>query len=111
MTIPQTALRIKNSTNPDGYWYITPITDRYVKIKSRLTGNCIYYNVEKKKPIIWSDSANEDGKWEIIPQVTAGKFKIRNVLTPTVFLYHNIDSGLIGYPDSIGDDGLWTFEA
>ncbi|KAF9079438.1 hypothetical protein BGX23_004101 [Mortierella sp. AD031] len=131
MSVPQTALRIKNvrnetmlydnkdkglipwqeSTNPDGYWYITPITDRYFKIKNRLTGNCIYYNTELKKPIVWKDSANEDGKWEIISQPTAGKFKIRNVLSPSIFLYHNIDHGLIGYPDSIGDDGLWTFEA
>ncbi|KAG0006538.1 hypothetical protein BGZ65_006877 [Modicella reniformis] len=131
MSVSQTALRIKNvrnktmlydnkdkglipwqeSTNADGYWYITPVTDRYYKIKNRLSGNCIYYNIEHKKPIAWQDSANEDGKWEIIPQAEAGKFKIRNVLSPGMYLYHNIDNGLIGYPDSNGEDGLWTFEA
>ncbi|KAF9567259.1 hypothetical protein EC968_003463 [Mortierella alpina] len=131
MSIPQTALRIKNvkhgtmlydnqdkglipwndSTNPDGYWYITPVTDKHYKIKNRLTGNCIYYNVSLKKPITWQDSANEDGKWEIIPQPTGGRFKIRNVLTPGIYLYHNIDLGIIGYQDSAGEDGLWTFSA
>ncbi|KAG0284837.1 hypothetical protein BGZ97_008043 [Linnemannia gamsii] len=72
MTIPQTALRIKNvrngtmlydnksdgliawkeSTISNGYWFITPVTDRYYKIKNHLTGNCIYYNVQDKKPIV-----------------------------------------------------------
>ncbi|KAG0248401.1 hypothetical protein BG011_000114, partial [Mortierella polycephala] len=98
MTIPQTAIRIKNlqhgtmlydnvdhglipwreSTNSDGFWYITPVTDKYYKIKNRQSGSCIYYNISQKKPICWTDTANDDGRWEIVKASSPDKFKIRN---------------------------------
>ncbi|KAF9964131.1 hypothetical protein BGZ70_006914 [Mortierella alpina] len=130
-SVPQTALRIKNAqhgtqlydnkdkglipwketTNPDGFWYITPMSPRHYKIKNQLTGNALYYNTAKKLPISWRDTSNDDGLWEIIPQATGGKFKIRNVLTPEAYLYHSIDQGLTGGLDSAGEDCLWTFSA
>ncbi|KAG0342342.1 hypothetical protein BG000_005402 [Podila horticola] len=128
MTIPQTAIRIKNtqtnqylydnadkglipwqeSTNADGYWYITPVADKIYKIKNRLTGNLIYFNTRLQKPITWQDSINQDGKWEVVP-VTEKTFKLRNIETPTIFLYHNPQHGLIGYQDNGATDGIWTY--
>ncbi|KAK3830395.1 MAG: hypothetical protein JOS17DRAFT_791109 [Linnemannia elongata] len=127
VTIPQTAIRIKNtqtgrllydnpkdgllswqeSTNPDGYWYLTPVADNTYKIKNRLSGNCVYYNTGVKKPISWQDSINEDGKWQIVA-VTDNTFKLRNVQSPKMFLYDNPTSGIIGYEDNNATDGIWT---
>ncbi|KAF9170010.1 hypothetical protein BGX21_008859 [Mortierella sp. AD011] len=131
MTIPQTAVRLKNmrhgtmlydnlqeglipwreSTNSDGYWYITPFTDKYYRIKNRQSGKCIYYNVDEKKPICWKDSGNSDGIWELVPTSTAGQYKIKNVLTPNIFLYHSHDQGIIGYWDNGEADGIWEIVA
>ncbi|KAG0362754.1 hypothetical protein BG005_004376 [Podila minutissima] len=127
-TLPQTAIRIKNvqtgrllydnaskgliswqeSTNTDGYWYITPIAEKIYKIKNRLSGNAIYFNTSKQMPITWQDSFNEDGKWEVV-FLTAKTFKLRNVESPNIFLYDNPDKGLIGYHDNGHTDGIWTY--
>ncbi|KAG0028701.1 hypothetical protein BGZ81_004490 [Podila clonocystis] len=127
--LPQTAIRIKNtqtdkllydnrdhglipwqeSTNPDGYWYVTPIDDENIyKIKNRLSGNIIYFNISQQKPIIWQDSFYDDGKWEVVP-VGHRTFKLRNFESPGIFLYHNPIRGLIGYHDNGHADGIWTY--
>ncbi|KAG0002436.1 hypothetical protein BGZ80_005976 [Entomortierella chlamydospora] len=128
--LPQTAIRLRNlrhgtmlydnvqsglipwqeSTNPDGYWYITHVTENTYKIKNRQSGNCVYYNVDKKKPITWRDSANGDGVWEFVPTSIVGQYRIRNVLTPTMYLYHNHDHGIIGHMDNGEDDGIWAIK-
>ncbi|KAG0206886.1 hypothetical protein BGX28_001755 [Mortierella sp. GBA30] len=126
--VSQTVIRIKNAqyqrmlydnkdkglvswdetTNADGYWYLTPVTDRYYKIKNSLSGNCIYYNVDSKKPVSWRDTANSDGQWAIVKSSSPYKFQIKNV-EANVYLSVNTADAITTTDDHNNAESFWSF--